>query len=313
MSNPLVSICIPTYKQITYLKSCLDSVLMQNYNHYELIITDDTPDNSVELFLKEYLKNTTYTYQHNNQPLGSPKNWNAALQLAKGKYIKLLHHDDFFTMPNSLQLMVNLIEKEKSSFLFCETDVLYTKQNTHRIQSVSAKQLRILKTNPEFIFFKNIIGAPSATLCLNTGQLYDANLKWLVDIDFYIQSFRNGTFSCLKKPLISTLHDIEGQITGDVQHDKSIQIKEHVLVFNKIINQVTNLKPYTIFFDDLFYNYSIQSYEELTLIVPGAELQYDFYKNVIKNSTKKRWWKYIKKRFFGSRYNNYIFKMEQFI
>ena len=53
MKQPLVSICIPTYKQIPYLKKCIESVLKQDFEDYELIITDDSPDDSVEVFLKD--------------------------------------------------------------------------------------------------------------------------------------------------------------------------------------------------------------------------------------------------------------------
>jgi glycosyltransferase involved in cell wall biosynthesis len=48
----LVSICIPTYKQTEYLKKCLESILAQDFKDYELIISDDTPDDTIELFLK---------------------------------------------------------------------------------------------------------------------------------------------------------------------------------------------------------------------------------------------------------------------
>ena len=57
----LVTICIPTYKQTQYLKKCLDSILIQNFKNFELIISDDTPDNSVELFVKEALKDFELT------------------------------------------------------------------------------------------------------------------------------------------------------------------------------------------------------------------------------------------------------------
>ena len=110
MKQPLVSICIPTYKQITYLKKCIESVLKQDFEDYELIITDDSPDDSIKNFLKDSLKNKAYFYKRNNPALGSPENWNSALRLAKGKYIKLMHHDDFFTQANSLRLMVEKLD-----------------------------------------------------------------------------------------------------------------------------------------------------------------------------------------------------------
>jgi glycosyltransferase involved in cell wall biosynthesis len=312
MKQPLVSICIPTYKQITYLKKCIESVLKQDFEDYELIITDDSPDDSIKNFLKVNLKNKTYFYKRNNPALGSPENWNSALRLAKGKYIKLMHHDDFFTQANSLRLMVEKLEVDKTQFLFCQTDVWYTKSNTHRIHQPNFNQLKIIKSDPAFLFFKNMIGAPSATIFLNLNQQFDKQLKWLVDVDFYIRYLNAGSFSYFSEPLICTSHDIEGQITGEVLHDKIIQIREHVLVFNKLGNNKNNSKSYEDFFDDLFYTHSIITYSSLCEIVPEAITKADFYKKVLKNSLKNRFWKKWKKKFFTSRYNNYIFKLEQF-
>ena len=47
MNNPKVSICIPTYNQVIYLKRTIDSVFEQTYTDYEIIITDDSPTDVV--------------------------------------------------------------------------------------------------------------------------------------------------------------------------------------------------------------------------------------------------------------------------
>lgn len=311
----LVSICIPTYKQTEYLKKCLESILAQDFKDYELIISDDTPDDTIEQFLKTILKDHSYSYTRNAPALGMPENWNSAIKKAEGKYIKIMHHDDFFTQQDSLRLMVEEIEKLQASFLFCQTDVWYSKTNTHRIHSISNKQLSLLKTKPEFLFFKNMIGAPSATLCVNNKAFtYDKNFKWLVDIDFYMQYlFSTHKVVHLNKPLISTVHDTIGQVTASVIDDNNLQIREHVLLFNKIKKHTHNNSGFTSFFDYLFYKYNVQSYSELESIVPSANENKIFYMTVIDGLHKNRGWKSLKKRLFESRYNNYIFKFEQFV
>jgi glycosyltransferase involved in cell wall biosynthesis len=309
---PLVSICIPVYKQTQYLKNCIESVLKQDFNDYELIFTDDTPDDTVEVFIKNLLPHKTYYYHRNNPSLGSPKNWNAAINKAKGKYIKLLHHDDFFTQPNSLSLMVEKIEAEKGEFLFCSTDVWHLKTNEHRIFRASKKQTQILKKNPDFLFFKNIIGAPSTTIHINKGLNYNQEFIWLVDVEFYIRLLKKtSTIINLSIPLVSTSHEGEGQLTGTVQNDREIQIREHVLLFNIIKTQKP--KMYFYFFDYLFHYHNISSFEELLKIVPEASINETFFKSVLTQLSKNRRFKYFKKRFYESRYNNYFFKLEQFV
>ena len=312
---PLVSICIPIYKQKQFLQKCLQSVLMQDFKDFELIISDDTPDDSLELFVRNSLKDQVYSYHRNTPALGSPGNWNASTQHAKGKYIKMLHHDDFFTETYSLRLMVEEIEKKKASFLFCQTDVWYPSTNEHRIHSITSKQLNIITEKPEFLFFKNVIGAPSATLYLNNKLLkYDPVFKWLVDVDFYIQKLYNqNNIAFINSPLISTSHEIEGQVTGSVENNRDIQVREHVLLFNKIKAQILPDKNFCSFFDYLFFKYSVLSFEELVSIAPESQQNKEFFTEIIKNLPKDRQLKTFKKRFFESRYNNYIFKLEQFL
>ena len=311
----LVSICIPTYKQTEYLKKCLESILAQDFKDYELIISDDTPDDTIEQFLKTILKDISYSYTRNVPALGMPENWNSAIKKAEGKYIKIMHHDDFFTQQDSLSLMVEEIEKQQASFLFCQTDVWDVKNNTHRIHKISEKQLSLLKIKPEFLFFKNMIGAPSTSLCINNKAFsYDKNFKWLVDIDFYMQYlFSAHKIVYLNKPLISTAHDTVGQVTASVIDDNNLQIREHVLLFNKIKKHTHSKSGFASFFDYLFYKYNVQSYSELESIVPAANENKTFYMTVIDGLHKNRGWKTFKKRLFESRYNNYIFKFEQFI
>ncbi|MCD6019423.1 MAG: glycosyl transferase family 2 [Bacteroidetes bacterium] len=310
-----VSICVPTYKQTEYLKRCIDSILQQDYKDFELIISDDTPDDSIEVFLKSILKDQPYSYFRNNPSLGTPENWNAAVGNAEGKYIKIMHHDDFFTRPDSLKLMVEEIEKKQASFLFCQTDVWHVKTQIHHIHKISAKQLELLKRKPQFLFFKNMIGAPSATLYINNKAFsYDKRFKWLVDIDLYMKYlFHSQKLAYLELPLVCTAHDTEGQVTGSVISDKEIQIREHVLLFNKVNQHKINESGFASFFDYLFFKYDIRSYAVLEAIVPEANENKLFFKKVIGSVGLNRSWKWLKKRFFESRYNNYIFKFEQFI
>lgn len=311
----LVSICIPVYKQKTYLEKCLNSVLMQDFQDFELIISDDTPDDSLEQFIKGILKDRPYRYQRNQPALGNPGNWNSAIERSSGKYLKILHHDDFFTEPYSLRLMVEEIEKTRASFLFCQTDVWYPKTGEHRIHSITPKQLSIIRQKPEFLFFKNVIGAPSVTLYINDKTIqYDPDFKWLVDVDLYIQQLRQThNIAFLNKPLVSTSHDIEGQVTGSVENNKEIQVREHVLLFNKIRPQPQVGKNFYVFFDYLFFKYGVLTFEQLLVIAPAAQQNKEFFMAVINTLPKDRQLKTFKKRFFESRYNNYIFKLEQFL
>jgi glycosyltransferase involved in cell wall biosynthesis len=49
-----VSICIPAYNQTEYLRKNLDSILMQSFVDYEVILTDDSTTNEVRDLVEVY-------------------------------------------------------------------------------------------------------------------------------------------------------------------------------------------------------------------------------------------------------------------
>ena len=53
--TPQISVIVPIYKVERYIKLCIDSILMQTFQDFEIILVDDaSPDNCVELCQKLY-------------------------------------------------------------------------------------------------------------------------------------------------------------------------------------------------------------------------------------------------------------------
>src|SRR5882724_7428907 len=115
----LISICIPAYKGIEYLQRLLDSIAMQTFRNFELVITDDSPDDTVKELCKQYQNQFPLNYHRNPVPLGTPANWNEAISKAVGEWIKLMHDDDWFYDKNSLAYFADAISNNpSSSFVF---------------------------------------------------------------------------------------------------------------------------------------------------------------------------------------------------
>ena len=118
---PFISICIPAYKHVDFLERLLDSILTQTYTDYEIVITDDSPDNSVAEIVERFKTKAEIRYFKNVQPLGTPENWNEAIRKANGQWIKIMHNDDWFARKDSLQIFYNNIQQHPGGgiFLFC--------------------------------------------------------------------------------------------------------------------------------------------------------------------------------------------------
>ena len=78
MANPLVSVCIPTYKGAAFLGAALDSVLHQTYPHFEIWVLDDnSPDNTASVVAN--YSDSRVRYMRNPNNLGPEGNWNRCL------------------------------------------------------------------------------------------------------------------------------------------------------------------------------------------------------------------------------------------
>jgi glycosyltransferase involved in cell wall biosynthesis len=315
MSSPKVSICIPAYRQPELLKKCLDSVFEQEYSDFEVIVTDDTPDNSVKDLILNSYKEKKINYYKNEISLGTPANWNHAISKAKGEYIKIIHHDDFFTDKASLGKFVELIgRKAGTGFAFSASRVWSIKRNLKWVHSCSQSQLKRLKEDPACLFFGNRVGAPSAVIYRrDLGLEFDVSLKWLVDIDFYIRILKvNSGVAYSPEPFICTIDGAEGQVTQSVSKDLKIQLTEHVQLFEKIASEKINEKRYIRFFDDLFFTLEIGSQEELKKFVAIPGKLEPFFETVFSQLKKNRLLKKGRKRFYTSRYNKRFFKLEMY-
>jgi len=239
--TPLISICIPAYKRVQYLQQLLLSIAAQTFKNYEVVITDDSgDDNAVELLVQEFQHQFTIIYQKNRNALGTPANWNAAIQLANGTWIKLMHDDDWFTHNNSLQEMVNATYE--ADFIFCG----YHLANANSLQITSTYTLtkyhqQLLNSSPLHLLKQNFIGHPSTTLIKKAAitNWYDEQVKWVVDIEFYIRTLQQHKYYCIQQPLV-TIGMSDSQVTKQVFRRPEIEIPENLYLLKQLGNQALN-------------------------------------------------------------------------
>ena len=105
-----ISVCIPVYNGEDYLKEAIDSVLSQEFTDFELIIVDNQSTDSTIKIIESY-KDKRIKLFRNDTNIGMIPNWNRALELAGGEYIKILPADDLL-MPGCLKLQAEVLEND---------------------------------------------------------------------------------------------------------------------------------------------------------------------------------------------------------
>ncbi|HVS88078.1 MAG TPA: glycosyltransferase [Candidatus Acidoferrum sp.] len=117
--NPLVSFVVPCYKLAHLLPECVNSILKQTYQNYEILIMDNcSPDNTPEVATS--FSDPRVKHIRNETNLGHVRNFNKGITMARGKYVWLISPDDWLRSPKALARYVDLMERNPGiGYAFC--------------------------------------------------------------------------------------------------------------------------------------------------------------------------------------------------
>lgn len=221
---PKVSICIPTYNNADEVAHLLESIYEQDYIDFEVNISDDSTNEEIAMVVKQYQEQygeEQIRYIHNEKGLGHIFNWNAAIKMATGEYIKIMFSDDWFTNGKSLGEFVRMLDENQDALLAFSgsRQVMLDGQEAENVRHVTKENSRSSyerHASEEFIaalsqdyrnlFCGNQIGAPSACIYRrgDSMTLFDEQSNWASDMYLYFDLLeKSPKFAYTKKPLIS--------------------------------------------------------------------------------------------------------------
>ena len=196
-----LSILIPAYNFKKGLKTILSDFAKCNKSDLELIeilIGDDSEDRLLNLEeINKYNKifpNFKYIKNEEKILIG---NWNNLINICKGEYYWLFHHDEELSFTK--QSIKTIIEYLKKNYfililpLFKKTTFRFLNYKFEKIvkHSGSNKLIRYFICQSKLFIYINIIGPPTALIISKKiKSLYSFNLKWLVDVEYYYRIFK---------------------------------------------------------------------------------------------------------------------------
>jgi glycosyltransferase involved in cell wall biosynthesis len=141
MSDPLVTVIIPTFNRRPWLGECLDSVRAQTYPHVETLVVDDgSTDGTVEWLRAEprYGFARLHVQPKNG---GASVARNTGIGLARGELIVFIDSDDMLA-PHHVETAVRIFRERPNTGLFCcdstiigpDSQVLFGGRTWHEIQ-----------------------------------------------------------------------------------------------------------------------------------------------------------------------------------
>lgn len=115
-----ISVIIPTYNRKHTLQRAIDSVLVQTFKPFEIIIVDDGSEDGTREWLLQNYPSVQYIHQPNN---GVSSARNKGIQISQGSWIALLDSDDEW-MPEKLEYQSRFLEVNRDSS-FCHTNEIW--------------------------------------------------------------------------------------------------------------------------------------------------------------------------------------------
>ena len=250
MESIKLTILIPTYNfklGINKILDCIESIEDDLRDYIEIIISDDSDEEIIQKSrnksLKKHFKN--YFYFHNIENEGAINNWNKLISKAKGDYIWLLHHDEYWQKEkNIINYIFEVIKNKNPNILILPiTRSKYIKFQNFNIliknRHITFKKiLRYFIKKPKLLLKINIIGPPSALIYKKNKILYNKNLKYLVDVEFYINLFRffnsENIFIGFEYYNLLSSQNNKNSITNILKKEiRSIKNKEKLMVLDR--------------------------------------------------------------------------------
>jgi len=145
MNKPLVSIILPVYNGMKYIKKTIESLLSQDYENFEIMVIDDcSTDGSFE-FIKDLFygdhPNWNIRILKNIKNLGCIATCNRAIRLSKGEYIFRTDQDTLYDH-NVLTQLMETLQSDKTGAVGCK--LLYP--DSDMIRAFGLKINKLLRT-----------------------------------------------------------------------------------------------------------------------------------------------------------------------
>ena len=253
------SIIVLTYRKFENLKKNIESINLQTYKDYEVILSDDgSPDfnrKDIEQIFKDNKNIKIFKILHSNNNLGTVRNYNRAIRNSEGDIIIPLAQDDVFSSEHALQDIIDVFCDNQVNVCYATRihslsgEISPPKNIINLIENGERKKLW-LRTVCSNIFI-------GASLYFRKSYLeelgvFDEKYQLLEDFPIAIKTIeRNGHFTILNKPTI--IYGVGGVSNGI---SKKLAF-DHILAYEHILAMAPKIVNSYLAYKYLEYKYKV--------------------------------------------------------
>lgn len=237
-----ISVIVPVYKSEKYLDRCVQSILNQTYQDFELILVDDgSPDNS-PLLCDKWAENDSRVYVIHKENGGASSARNAGLKIAKGNWIAFADSDDWLDR-TALKTLYDLANQYNVPMAIGGMRVV---QEYTDAQTVAKQETVVLSRADLMSRFFRLNGEPDthsvcATLIrrdiLEAYHFIEGKMNEDVEACYYLARKCEGAV-CTNKPVYFYFKNVEG-VTNSGFSKKKLDLLDVWDIVQKQVEQFT--------------------------------------------------------------------------
>lgn len=225
---PKISIIVPVYNGVKWIKRCVEGIFAQTYKDWELIIVDDSSKDDTLHFLNNNLPsfkkcsgidNPVKILTKPNGGVSSARN--AGMEIAQGEYIAFIDVDDVVE-PTYLQVLSEGMGFDLVITSFCYDDVPQElpeeMRNSYRTKDCFARHMDMFLNTDHFCF-------PWARL-FKTSIITGNNIRFVTDMRFAEDHVFNWTYLCHIESLFFADATPYHKISDDVDRKYDLSLDE---------------------------------------------------------------------------------------
>jgi glycosyltransferase involved in cell wall biosynthesis len=211
---PVVSVVIPTHDRADLVLEAVNSVLVQDYTDYEIIVVDDGSSDETEHVLSRLIQNGIIRYYYqNNQGEAAARNF--GIIMSKGEFVAFLDSDDLFE-PKKLGRQVEYLRAHPEVGLVHSSFVKFNNLGQdlgHRNTSWFSGYVY-----PQILLYWTTLMAVDTVIVprkvFDDIGLFDIALKMGTDLDMWRRIARRYPFGFINQSL-ARIRVHEGNVSGD--------------------------------------------------------------------------------------------------
>lgn len=259
---PAISILTPVWNGLPYLKETVESVLMQEFQNWEMIVADNCSDDGTTEYLRSLTDARIKVYRHETN-IGIYRNIHFLYNHATAPIFVGLCADDYFLTKNSLGDVVDAWTKvgPDISLMSFNWKSRQTKHNRLAAYAVEALPNKLLgwDSTVAFFLFGNYPGnfsEMSGRVSVVAPEHFLYQVKYSADYEYWLRiAKKHGIYLSSKDVVYIRRHD---RVAATYQITKGEYHEESYPVYEKIIDDLSTFCDRSQLIN--FYNIELCSY-----------------------------------------------------